>query len=315
VLAGIECDIRSDGTMDLASDCLAELDIVIASIHSAFSQDESQMTDRILRAIECPYVDVLGHPTGRRLLKRDGYRINFDRVTEAAAATGVAVEINCQIERLDLDENHARLARDRGVKIVIDSDAHSPAALGLLRWGVSVATRLLEPGDVLNTLPVVPSGSRCAAIGARANGHARDDIIQVSRSEKSPALPRQPPPSERLLTAPSTCSSRCDRGRTSAPVYGGLAEMRKEFGRMVTRACSWSACAAPTGAAPPAGAVGRQHLDVLLGQPVHQPSDAVKSSGCASRRGRWRSSSASAVGPDDPQDVLRHVPHLGEGFD
>ena len=155
VLAGIECDIRSDGTMDLADDCLAELDIVIASVHSAFSQDESQMTDRILRAIECPYVDVLGHPTGRRILKRDGYRVNFDRLTEAAAAAGVAVEINCQIERLDLDEHHARLARDRGVKLIIDSDAHSPAALGLLRWGVTVARRAwLEPGDVLNTLPV-----------------------------------------------------------------------------------------------------------------------------------------------------------------
>jgi DNA polymerase (family 10) len=155
VLAGIECDIRSDGTMDLATDCLAELDIVIASVHSAFSQDENQMTDRILRAIECPFVDVLGHPTGRRILKRDGYRLNFDRVTEAAAAAGVAVEINCQIERLDLDEHHSRLARDRGVKLIIDSDAHSPAALGLLRWGVSVARRAwLEPGDVLNTLPV-----------------------------------------------------------------------------------------------------------------------------------------------------------------
>jgi DNA polymerase (family X) len=155
VLAGIECDIRADGTMDLAHDCLAELDIVIASVHSAFAQDESEMTDRILRAIECPYVDVLGHPTGRRILKREGYRVNFDRLTEAAAAAGVAVEINCQIERLDLDENHARLARDRGVKVIIDSDAHSPAALGLLRWGVTVARRAwLEPGDVLNTLPV-----------------------------------------------------------------------------------------------------------------------------------------------------------------
>ncbi len=155
VLAGIECDIRADGTMDLADDCLAELDIVIASVHSAFSQDEAQMTDRILRAIECPHVDVLGHPTGRRILKRDGYRVNFDRLTAAAAAAGVAVEINCQIERLDLDENHARLARDRGVKLMIDSDAHSPAALGLLRWGTSIARRAwLQPGDVLNTLPV-----------------------------------------------------------------------------------------------------------------------------------------------------------------
>jgi DNA polymerase (family X) len=155
VLAGIECDIRADGTMDLADDCLVQLDIVIASIHSAFSQDESQMTDRILRAIECPYVDVLGHPTGRRILKREGYRLNFERVIDAARTAGVALEINCQIERLDLDEQHARLARDRGVKLVIDSDAHSPTALGLLRWGAIVARRAwLEPRDVLNTLPV-----------------------------------------------------------------------------------------------------------------------------------------------------------------
>ena len=155
VLAGIECDIRADGTMDLASDCLAELDIVIASVHSAFSQDENQMTDRILRAIECPWVDVIGHPTGRRILKREGYRVNFDRLTEAAAATGVALELNCQIERLDLNEHHARLARDRGVKIIIDSDAHSPAALGLLRWGVAIARRAwLQPGDLLNTRSV-----------------------------------------------------------------------------------------------------------------------------------------------------------------
>ena len=112
VLAGIECDIRADGTMDLADDCLAQLDIVIASVHSAFSQDESQMTDRILRAIECPCVDVLGHPTGRRILKREGYRLNFERVIDAAGAAGVAVEINCQIDRLDLDDT-ARAAGPR----------------------------------------------------------------------------------------------------------------------------------------------------------------------------------------------------------
>ena len=142
--------------MDLADDCLAELDIVIASVHSAFSQDEAQMTDRILRAIECPYVDVLGHPTGRRILKRDGYRVNMDRLTAAAAAAGVAVEINCQIERLDLDENHARLARDRGVQA--DRSIRTPTRRPrwrLLRWGASIARRAwLRPGDVLNTLPL-----------------------------------------------------------------------------------------------------------------------------------------------------------------
>jgi DNA polymerase (family X) len=155
ILAGIECDIRPDGTMDLADDCLAELDIVIASVHSAFAQEEAQMTDRILRAIACPWVDVIGHPMGRLILKREGYRVNFDRIVSAAAAAGVALEINSQIDRLDLDDNHARLARDRSVKLIIDSDAHSPAALANTRWGVMTARRAwLAPDDVLNTLPV-----------------------------------------------------------------------------------------------------------------------------------------------------------------
>ena len=155
VLAGIECDIRPDGSMDLADDCLAELDIVIASVHSAFNQDEAQMTDRLLRAIACPWVDVLAHPTGRLILKRDGYKYDFDRITAAAAEAGVAVEINSQIDRLDLDEHLARRARDRGCKLIIDSDAHSPAALGNTRWGVTTARRAwLTAEDVLNTQPL-----------------------------------------------------------------------------------------------------------------------------------------------------------------
>jgi DNA polymerase (family 10) len=155
VLAGIECDIRADGSMDLADDCLAALDVVIASVHSAFNQDEQAMTDRILAAIRNPYVDVIGHPTGRLLMKRDGYRIDAERIFRAAAEAGVALEINSQVDRLDLNDALARMARDRGVKLLIDSDAHSPAALGNLRWGVTTARRAwLEPGDVLNTLPV-----------------------------------------------------------------------------------------------------------------------------------------------------------------
>jgi DNA polymerase (family 10) len=155
VLAGIECDIRADGTLDLAEDCLAQLDIVIASVHSAFNQDVDAMTDRLLRAMECPWVDVIGHPTGRLILKRDGYGLHIERIVAAARAAGVALEINSQIDRLDLDDVTARYARDQGVKLVIDSDAHSPAALGVVRWGVTVARRAwLEPGDVLNTQPV-----------------------------------------------------------------------------------------------------------------------------------------------------------------
>jgi len=152
LLAGIECDIRPDGRMDLADDCLAELDLVNASIHSAFAQDAAQMTDRLLRAIACPWVDVIAHPLGRRLLKRDAHQADMAAVFAAAAGAGVAMEINSQIERLDLDESHARQARDAGVRITISSDAHSTHALGGLRWGVAIARRAgLTPADVLNT--------------------------------------------------------------------------------------------------------------------------------------------------------------------
>ena len=155
LLAGIECDIRADGSMDLADDCLAQLDIVIASLHSALNQEPQQMTDRLLRAIECRWVDVLGHPTGRLILKREGHKADMTRVIEAAAAAGVALEINSQVDRLDLDDLHARRARDAGARIVIDSDAHSTTALGQVRWGVTVARRAwLTAADVLNTRPV-----------------------------------------------------------------------------------------------------------------------------------------------------------------
>ena len=155
LLAGIECDILPDGRLDLADDCLAQLDIVIASVHSHFSQDEAQMTERILRALDNPWVDVLGHPTGRRLLRREPLRIQMEAVMAAAARHGVAMEINSQIDRLDLNDAHARLAHERGVRLVVSTDAHSAAALGALRWGLQVARRAwTQPADVLNTRPL-----------------------------------------------------------------------------------------------------------------------------------------------------------------
>jgi DNA polymerase (family 10) len=155
LLAGIECDIRADGTMDLADDCLAQLDIVIASIHGGFNQDAAQMTDRLLRAIACPWVDVLGHPMGRLILKREPHKADMTQVIDRAAAAGVALEINAQVDRLDLDDLHARRARDAGARIVISSDAHSTGGLGALRWGITVARRAwLTPADVLNTRSV-----------------------------------------------------------------------------------------------------------------------------------------------------------------
>ena len=155
LLAGIECDILPDGRLDLADDCLSQLDLVVASVHSQFSQEHAQMTDRVLRALECPWVDVLGHPTGRLLLKRDPLRLDIDAVLTAAARHGVALEINCQPDRLDLNDAHARLARERGVPLVISTDAHSVTALGHLRWGIQMARRAwATPDDVLNSRPM-----------------------------------------------------------------------------------------------------------------------------------------------------------------
>ena len=154
VLAGIECDILADGSMDLADDCLAALDIVVASVHSALTQDETEMTRRVIKAIEHPSVDIIGHLTARMLLRREGSKIQLDKVIDAAKANGVALEINSQPHRLDLCDSHARLARDRGVKLVIDSDAHYIDALDYPRWGILTARRAwVTKDDVINTLP------------------------------------------------------------------------------------------------------------------------------------------------------------------
>ncbi|AMY10964.1 DNA polymerase/3'-5' exonuclease PolX [Luteitalea pratensis] len=156
LLAGIECDIRADGTMDLADDCLAQLDVVIASVHSALSQEPERMTERVLRALECPYVDVLGHPTGRMLLRREASGLDVEAVIAQAARLGVALEINGQPHRRDLHDGHARLARDRGVKIVLSSDAHAVAGFEHLHWATFTARRAwLTPQDVLTCLPLV----------------------------------------------------------------------------------------------------------------------------------------------------------------
>ena len=155
LLAGIECDIRADGTMDLAHDCLAQLDVVIASVHSALSQEPERMTERVLRAMECPYVDVLGHPTGRMLLRREPSGLDVEAVIAQAVRLGVALEINGQPHRRDLHDGHARLARDRGVKIVLSSDAHAVAGFEHLHWATFTARRAwLTPQDVLTCQPL-----------------------------------------------------------------------------------------------------------------------------------------------------------------
>ena len=154
LLAGIEVDIMPDGSLDLSDDCLGALDIVVASVHSAFTQDRQQMTDRLLRAIANPNVDIIGHPSGRLLLQRAPYQYDLDAVLKAAAAAGVAMEINSQPSRIDLNDTQARAAKAHGVALVISSDAHSRQSLGLTRWGVVTARRAwLTPSDILNTRP------------------------------------------------------------------------------------------------------------------------------------------------------------------
>ena len=154
VFSGIECDIRRDGVMDLEDEALGELDLVIGSVHSYMNQESSEMTDRLLRAIECPHLRVLGHPTGRILMHRDPFPFDFEAVASAAARKNVYLEINASPERLDLTASLIRAAKSRGCKFAISTDSHHPKHLRNMRYGVSMARRgWLEPSAILNTLP------------------------------------------------------------------------------------------------------------------------------------------------------------------
>ncbi|MHB8792715.1 MAG: DNA polymerase/3'-5' exonuclease PolX [Thermoleophilia bacterium] len=153
VFASAEVDVRSDGTLDLPDDSLSALDFVTVSIHSGFNQEKSQIMERLLAAMENPYVRSIGHPTGRLINRREPYEIDMETIIAMAARTGTALEINAHFQRLDLNDIHARAAQAAGVKLVINSDAHRPAHLELLRYGVATARRgWIEPGNVLNTL-------------------------------------------------------------------------------------------------------------------------------------------------------------------
>ncbi|MGH2853353.1 MAG: DNA polymerase/3'-5' exonuclease PolX, partial [Solirubrobacteraceae bacterium] len=152
VLAGSEVNILPDGTLDYEDELLARLDWVVASVHTAFGMGEEAMTGRMVAAIEHPLVDAIGHPTGRLIERRDPYPLDWETVFAAAARTGTMLEINANPDRRDLSEAHARAAVEAGVRIVIDSDAHWPATLQNMRWGVLTARRgWLEKGDVANT--------------------------------------------------------------------------------------------------------------------------------------------------------------------
>jgi DNA polymerase (family X) len=155
IFSGIECDILRDGSLDFPDELLAELDFVVASVHSAFTISEAEMTKRIIRAIENPYVTFLAHPTGRLLLRRDAYAVDIPAVLDAAAATGTWVEINAAPKRLDLDWRWWPLAKEKGVKCVINPDAHAVDRLQELWFGIGVARKgWLTKGDVVNTLPL-----------------------------------------------------------------------------------------------------------------------------------------------------------------
>jgi len=154
VFSGLECDILKTGEMDIEESALAELDMVIGSVHSYMNLESAEMTDRLLRAMESPSLRILGHPTGRLLLNRDPYLFDVDRVFEAAARNEVALEINASPERLDLSSQMARMAKNKGVRFTISTDAHHPKHLAGIHYGVTNARRgWVEKSDVLNTLP------------------------------------------------------------------------------------------------------------------------------------------------------------------
>ncbi len=152
VIAGIEVDILPDGALDMSDEILAELDLVIASVHSKFGMDEDEMTKRVVKAAESEHVDIIGHPTGRLLGQRDPYKLDIRKVMEAAAANHTALEINSYPDRLDLNADLARQAKSLGCKIAINTDSHNPSMLGYIRFGLATARKgWLEAEDVINT--------------------------------------------------------------------------------------------------------------------------------------------------------------------
>jgi DNA polymerase (family 10) len=154
IFAGVEVDILAEGDLDLSDDVLAQMDVVIASVHSVFNMEAAKMTERLIKAIENPNVSLIGHPTGRIQLRRDSYPFDMHAVLTAAAKHKVAMELNAYPDRLDLNDNNLRQAKQHGVKIVINTDSHHTSHMEKIRYGVLQARRAwLTKDDVLNTLP------------------------------------------------------------------------------------------------------------------------------------------------------------------
>ncbi len=152
VLQGCEANIMADGLLDIKDSVLAKLDYVIAGVHSAMKMPRDKMTQRIITAMKNPNVDILSHPTGRLLLRRDEYQIDFDKILRAAKECNVVLEINSSPERLDLKDTNIRRAKEAGVKMVITTDSHNRKQLGLIKFGIAQARRgWAEKKDIINT--------------------------------------------------------------------------------------------------------------------------------------------------------------------
>jgi len=186
VLASSEVDVLKNGKLDLHDEVLAQLDVVLVSVHSYMNLERAEMTDRILAAIENPYTQIVGHPTGRLVLRREAYAYDMERVLDAAHKYGVVMECNASPERLDLKDTHLRMAKERGVKIVISTDAHSTRGLEAMRYGVQMARRgWIEKKEVINTFglekllaslrskPGAATHAKHSAASASARGSAK----------------------------------------------------------------------------------------------------------------------------------------------
>jgi len=166
IFKGIESDIRSDGSLDYEEEILDSFDLIIASVHSKLNMSEAEATNRVITAVENPHTRILGHPTGRLLLARAGYPLDYEKLFDACAANGVAIEINANCHRLDLDWRYVRRAKEKGVTLSIGPDAHGVQGLDNMIYGVGIARKgWLEAGDVLNTLSVEAFAAWCAKRG------------------------------------------------------------------------------------------------------------------------------------------------------
>ena len=189
ILASSEVDVLKNGKLDMDNEVLAQLDVVLVSIHSYMTLERAEMTDRILAAIENPYTQIVGHPTGRLLLRRDAYAYDVERILDAAKKHGVVMECNASPERLDLKDTHLRMAKDRGVKIVVSTDAHSTRGLLTMRYGVQMAQRgWLEKSDVINTMRLE---GFLAGLRVRPAASGASQTIAAAAASPAVAKPRK----------------------------------------------------------------------------------------------------------------------------